>query len=304
MKVLNKILDAFWDNTKRQDDKRIATLSWPENIEESRDNPYIDDGNPMHLIDVCYPKNREGKLPVIIDVHGGGWMYGDKELNKNYCHNLAKRGYVVFVMSYRLYPEVTADEQLREVALSLKWINEHMDEFGCDRERILLTGDSAGGMLAGFTALISSSEELREAYGTVDHGLKFDAVCLTSPMLYMNPDGIVGYYTRIAIGKKFKNEKWGQYVNIDQLLKKGKMPPTILVTSSGDFLARTHTLMGAEELMKHGVETKLLDFGKQPDGKELPHVFAILYPEKAPSVDAIEEMLMFFHKYADNKVTQ
>lgn len=294
MSVLDKILGAFWGNTKRTDDKRIASLRWPENIEESRDNAYIDDGNPMHLIDVCYPKGATEKLPVIIDVHGGGWMYGDKELNKNYCHNLAKRGYVVFVMSYRLYPEVTADEQLRDVAASLKWINEHMDEYPCDREKILLTGDSAGGMLAGFTALISSSEELREAYGTVDHGLSFDAVCLTSPMLYMNPEGITGYYTRIAIGKDFKSKKWGQYVNLDQLLEKGKMPPTILVTSTGDILARKHTLMGTEELIRHGVETKLLDFGKDPDGKELPHVFAILYPEKEPSVEAIESMLGFF----------
>ena len=304
MKIRDRILTAFWGNTKRQDDKRIATLSWPEGIEESRDNPYINDGNPMHLIDVCYPKNREGKLPVIIDIHGGGWMYGDKELNKNYCHNLVKRGYVVFVMSYRLYPEVTADEQIRDVFASLKWIKEHMDEYGCDKERILLTGDSAGGMLAGFTALISSSEELREAYGVEDHGLSFDAVCLTSPMLYMNLKDKTGFYTRIAIGKDFSSKPWGQYVNLDQLLKKGKMPPTILITSSGDFLARKHTIMGAEELKRNGVETKLLDFGKNPEGKELPHVFAVLYPEKAPSVEAIESMLEFFHKYADNKATK
>ena len=304
MKVLDRILGAFWENTKRQDDKRIATLNWPENVEESRDNPYIDDGNPMHLIDVCYPKGNTEKLPVIIDVHGGGWMYGDKELNKNYCHNLAKRGYVVFVMSYRLYPEVTADEQLRDVFASLKWINEHMDEYGCDRDRILLTGDSAGGMLAGFTALISSSEVLRNAYGVEDHGLKFDAVCLTSPMLYMDPKGVTGLYTRVAIGKDFRSKKWGQYVNLDQLLSVGEMPPTILVTSTGDILARKDTIAGAEELIRHGVETKLLDFGKGPDGKALPHVFAILYPENAPSVEAIEEMLGFFHKFADNKVTQ
>ena len=60
----------------------------------------------------------------------------------------------------------------------------------------------------------------------------------------------------------------------------------------------------SKELIRNGVETKLLDFEKQPDGKELPHVFAILYPEKAPSVEAIESMLEFFHKHADNKATK
>ena len=56
--------------------------------------------------------------------------------------------------------------------------------------------------------------------------------------------------------------------------------------------------------VRNGVETKLLDFGKNSDGRELPHVFAILYPEKAPSVEAIESMLEFFHKHADNKATK
>lgn len=297
MSILDKILGAFWGNTKKQDDARIATLSWPDNIEESGDNPYVNDGNPMHLIDVCYPKGAAEKLPVIIDIHGGGWMYGDKELNKNYCHNLAKRGYVVFVMSYRLYPEVTADEQLRDVAKAIKWISEHLDDYPCDKEKISLTGDSAGGMLACFTALLSSSEKLRDIYDVTDHGLKFDAVCLTSPMLYMNPGDYVGLYTTHVLGKNFKNKKWGEYVNLDAILPLGEMPPTMLVTSSGDFLARKQTLKGAEYLKNSGVETKLLDWGKQPDGKELPHVFAILYPEKGPSVTTIEEMLDFFKKH-------
>lgn len=301
MSLFDKILAAFWNNTKKQDDKRIATLQWPESIEESRNNPYVDDGNPMHLIDVCYPKNADEKLPVIIDIHGGGWMYGDKELNKNYCHNIAKRGYVVFVMSYRLYPEVTADEQLRDVAKSLKWISEHLDDYPCDKERILLTGDSAGGMLACFTALLSSSEKLRDIYGTVDHGLLFDAVCLTSPMLFMDPGNYMGIYTKHVLGKNFRNQAWGSYVNLDSLLTLGKMPPTMLVTSSGDFLAREQTLRGTEELKKNGVETKLLDWEKQPDGTELPHVFAVLYPEKEPSVKTIEAMLDFFKAHEKKK---
>ncbi len=302
MSLINKFLAAFWGNTKKQDDARIATLSWPEGIKESRDNPYVNDGNPMHLIDVCYPENATGKLPVIIDIHGGGWMYGDKELNKNYCHNIAKRGYVVFVMSYRLYPEVTADEQLRDVAKALKWVKEHLDDYPCDKERISLTGDSAGGMLACFTALLSSSEKLRQVYNTEDHGLSFDAVCLTSPMLYMNPGNYIGLYTKHVLGKNFSKKPWGSYVNLDSLLTVGKMPPTMLVTSSGDFLAREQTLKGAKELQKNGVETKLLDFEKQPDGTELPHVFAILYPEKEPSVETIEAMLDFFGAHQKNKI--
>ncbi len=294
MGIFDKILAAFWGNTKKQDDKRIATLSWPDGIKEERDFDYYGDGHKMHLIDVVYPENAEGKLPVIIDIHGGGWMYGDKELNKNYCHHLAKRGYVVFVMSYRLYPEITADEQLREVALSLKWIKENMKNYPCDEDNILLTGDSAGGMLSCFTALLSSSAELRDIYGAVDHGLKFKALCLTSPMLFMNPGNIMGVYTKQVLGKGFMNKKWGAHVNLDSLLEKGTLPPTILVTSAGDFLAKDQTLKGYEIIKAKGIKSKLIYYGENEGGKALPHVFAILYPEKKPSVDTIEAMLEFW----------
>ncbi len=110
----------------------------------------------FHLLDVYYPEGTkaDAKLPVIIDIHGGGWMYGDKDLNKYYCLELANRGYVVFNMSYRLAPDVTVNEQLQDCAEALKWINENMESYPCDRSRILLTGDSAGGQLCAYSAAL------------------------------------------------------------------------------------------------------------------------------------------------------
>ena len=59
---------------------------------------YIEDGNLYHTLDVLYPADTQpgAKLPVIIDIHGGGWMYAEKGLNHHYCAALADRGYVVF----------------------------------------------------------------------------------------------------------------------------------------------------------------------------------------------------------------
>ena len=298
MKVLDKILGAFWGNTKKQDDKRIATLSWPENIEESRDNPYIDDGNPMHLIDVCYPKNAEGKLPVIIDVHGGGWMYGDKELNKPYCLYLAKKGNVVFNMSYRLCPDVTADEQLRDIGKAMQWIRDNLDNYPCDKDNICLTGDSAGGMLACFTAMLSESAKMRDLYDVEDFSLKFNAVCLTSPVAYMDDGTYMSFYTKHMIGgNKYKTKKWANYVNADQLLPLGKMPPTYFITSTGDSLALSQTLKAEKAFREYGVETKLLNH--QPyNGKALPHVYAILFPDREPGNGTIDSMLDFFKEHS------
>ena len=295
---LDPVLKLFWKNTERMDNKRIATLHFPEGVYESNNHEYLPDGHSLHLLDVYYPENTEGKLPVIVDVHGGGWMYGDKELNKNYCLTLAKRGYVVFNMSYRLYPEVTAADQLRDVAAALKWIYENLDRFPCDKDNIFLTGDSAGGMLAGFTAMLSQSEKMRDIFDVPDFSLRFNAVGLTSAVPYMDDGSIMSFYTRIMLGgKSYKKEKWAPYVNIDKVLELGEMLPTFMVTSTGDTLALKQVLRAAEDFKKKGIETEMMNFAPYK-GKALPHVFSILYPEMEPSAENIDAMLAFFKKHS------
>lgn len=300
-KILDKIFALNWANTKKMDDKRIATLSWPEGVAESDNHFYCDDGHKYHSLDVYYPENAEGKLPVIVDIHGGGWMYGDKELNKNYCLYLAKRGYVVVNMSYRLYPEINAVEQLSDVAKALIWFKDNIEMFPADKNNICLTGDSAGGMLALYTAMLSKSEKMREIFSVPDFELEFNAVGLTSAMSYMDDGTIISFYTKAMLGKNYKKEKWAPYVNVDALLSLGEMIPTFMVTSSGDFLARSQVLKTAELFEKKGIEMKLMDWEKT-DGEDLPHVFPIIYPCKAPSVKTTDEMLDFFKKYSKENI--
>lgn len=296
--LLDKVFAAFWQNTKRMDDKRIATLTFPDDLTEITDIPYLDDGHKHHMLDVYYPEStKEGdRLPVIIDIHGGGWMYGDKELNKIYCLTLAQKGYVVFNMSYRLYPEVNVQKQLSDISFCLKWISENLSSYPCDENNIYLTGDSAGGMLAAFTAMLSESEKLREIYGTVDFSLHFNAVALTSPVPRMNGEFPMSFYTKVMLGKGFEKEAWAPYVNLEKLLDFGEMPPTFMLTSSGDFLARKETRLAAENYRKKGIDCQLMDFEKF-EGKDLPHVFPVIYPHNEESQRAIDEMLSFFTKY-------
>ena len=296
--LMDKIFAAFWQNTKRMDDKRIATLTPPSGVTEINDIAYLDDGHVHHQLDVYYPEGTKetDRLPVLIDIHGGGWMYGDKELNKYYCLELATKGFVVFNMSYRLYPEVNARQQLWDISNCLKWINDHLSSCPCDTDNIYLTGDSAGGMLAAFTAMLSESEKMRDLYDTPDFSLKFNAVGLTSPVPRMNGDFPVNYYTRIMLGKDYEKEKWADYVNLEDILALGKMPPTFLLTSSGDFLARKETRIAAESLRKAGIDHQLMDFEKY-NGVDLPHVFPVIYPFNEESQRAINEMLSFFKKY-------
>ena len=157
------------------------------------------------------------------------------------------------------------------------------------------------GLLAeAMTAMLSESEALRDAYGTVDFSLKFNAVALTSPVPRMNGEFPISVYTKVMLGKGYEKEKWAPYVNIEDTFSLGTMPPTFMVTSSGDSLARSETRLAAENYKKAGIPCQLMDFEKF-DGRDLPHVFPVIYPANEESVRAIDEMLRFFSKHAKVK---
>lgn len=288
-----KIMQMVWRFINDGDAKKHEKQT-PPVVEEVKDIPYLDDGNRYHLLDVYYPENTTEKLPVIIDIHGGGWMYADKNLNEYYCKSLADRGFVVFNISYRLVPDVTVNEQIQDCALALKWIGENMADYPCDTENIMLTGDSAGGQLAAYSAVLIQSPELREIFDTVDPGLDITALLLTSPVANMK-DGAMSVYTKALWGKNYKNKPTYEYMNLDEIIDYAKMPPTYLITSSGDSMAHSQTLHTAEMLESKGVEVVLKDYEKF-NGKSLPHVFSVLEPFDEIGTQTIDDAVDFYRE--------
>ena len=87
------------------DKKRDEGLFAPKEIVRHVNIAYDNKDSKWNLLDVYRPKDRSDLLPVIISVHGGGWVYGDKEVYQFYCMELAKEGFAVVNFSYRLAPE-------------------------------------------------------------------------------------------------------------------------------------------------------------------------------------------------------
>ena len=289
VKIMQMVWRFIYDSDAKKHEKQT-----PPVVEEVKDIPYLDDGNRYHLLDVYYPKNTTEKLPVIIDIHGGGWMYADKNLNEYYCKSLADRGFVVFNISYRLVPDVTVNEQIQDCALALKWIGENMADYPCDTENIMLTGDSAGGQLASYSAILIQSPELREIFDTVDPVLDITALLLTSPVANMK-DGAMSVYTKALWGKGYKEKPTYEYMNLDEIIDYAKMPPTYLITSSGDSMAHSQTLHTAEMLESKGVEVVLKDYEKF-NGKSLPHVFSVLEPFDEIGTQTIDDAVDFYRE--------
>ena len=72
---------------KKGDDIRDAGLTAPDDVIQYKDIAYGKD-SAMQVLDVYRPKDTEGSLPVIVSVHGGGWVYGDKELYESCTERL------------------------------------------------------------------------------------------------------------------------------------------------------------------------------------------------------------------------
>lgn len=298
-----KFMQFVWRCCETSDAKVHEKQTAPENIARVKDIPYIDDGNSYHQLDVLYPEDIEPgeKLPVIIDIHGGGWMYSTKDLNENYCLSLADRGFVVFNLSYRLVPDVTVNEQIQDVACALKWISENMSEYPCDAQNIMLTGDSAGGQLSVYAAVLLQSPELREIFGVVDVDMDLTALVLTSPVAYMKSDSPLSVYTKILWGRDYKDKATYDYMNLDEIIDYAQeMPPTYLITSSGDSLAHDQTVKAYELLDSKGFPCEIADYGKV-DGKKLVHVFSVLEPYDEAGKTAIDKAIEFYRNAIENK---
>lgn len=251
-------------------------LGWvPPTDVEAIENVSYGSCDKWHLLDLYRPKDTEGKLPVLLNIHGGAWVYGDKKVYAPYCMYLATQGFAVVNASYRLAPKHTFPTPLEDVGAMVEWVVDHAEDYGLDLSNLFFVGDSAGAHLAtAYTAV-----QLNEAYANSFPGIKVDARFVPKGLL-LN----CGVFDMEVEWKKqgraltpFLTDLLGEKPTIEavkqmspaQYITSG-FPPVHLTTSNGDFL-RKHSYRLKEVLEKKGVEVAFKEYGekKKPQG----HVF-------------------------------
>ena len=123
------------------DAQRDAGLTTPEDIVRFDDIQYGTEEPKWQMLDVYRPKAAEGKLPVILSVHGGAWVYGDKDVYQYYCMSLAQRGFAVVNFSYRLAPEYKYPASFEDVNAVCEWITANADRYGLDTDNVFAVGE-------------------------------------------------------------------------------------------------------------------------------------------------------------------
>lgn len=117
-------------------------------------------------LDVYRPASQPSDCPVLVEIHGGGWMLGDRRFDaRPLMSRMVARGWICVSVNYRLSPRATWPDHIVDVKTALAWVREHVTGYGGDPDFVAVTGGSAGGHLAALAALTPNDAEYTPRFG-------------------------------------------------------------------------------------------------------------------------------------------
>jgi acetyl esterase/lipase len=147
-------------------------MLFARSVKHTRGVVYHSEGRRRVRLDIYRPAAdaADDELrPAVIQVHGGGWIFGSRmEQGIPLLNHLAANGWVGFNIDYRLSPRATWPDHVIDVKRAIAWVRAHADELGIDPGRIALTGGSAGGHLVAHAALTANDATYQPGFEEAD----------------------------------------------------------------------------------------------------------------------------------------
>lgn len=138
-------------------------------VQKIPDVVFHTDGKLKLKLDVFRNRSHPTGAPVLLYIHGGGWVIGDKrEQGFPMMLHLAAHGWVCVTANYRLSPKATFPDHIVDVKRALAWVKENVAEYGGDPDFVVVSGGSAGGHLAALAGLTENDPEYQPGFEAVD----------------------------------------------------------------------------------------------------------------------------------------
>lgn len=273
--------------------EREKKYRFPDGVACTRDLSY--GSGKAHRLDRYRPKHMDGQnLPVIINVHGGGLLLGNKEFNQYFCALLCKKGFLVYSIEYRLIPDCQFFDQLMDVYAAMDFVKGHAAEDGGDLSHVYLVGDSGGACLITYANAMQNSKKMAKAANVTPSDLNVHALGLISGMFYTTKCDAIGLFLpKYLYGKNYKKTPFAAYVNPENPELLHTLAPAWLVTSHNDSL-RNYTIHFEKALTAAKKEHELVDF---PKNRKLTHAFSVFEPFLSESGAVIDLMVEYLRKF-------
>jgi acetyl esterase len=245
--------------------------------------------------DVLVP-DRAGPHPVLVYLHGGGWVAGSPRTHHKLALRFAEAGYLVVNVDYRLAPEAPFPKPFDDCVFAVRWAAQNAARWGGDAKRLAIGGDSAGGNLsaavAAHLASDSSAPKIRAAlliYGAFD----FEAFQNTPADAAPGADPAAATALRDAMIHGYLGESPALSLlrdpRVSPVHAAAKLPPSFLVCGTADPLL-AHQRAVVAELERAGVphENVIVE--------GMPHGF-VQMEFLPPAVDSLRKMIAFLGRY-------
>lgn len=255
---------------------------------ERFDNLHYGPDPDWHVLDIYRPKNKKGKLPFIINIHGGAFVYGTKETYQFYGMSLAQDDFAFVNITYRLAPQVTFPGELDDIHLAVQWIVQHANDYQLDLDNVFIVGDSAGGQMAMQYTTILTNPAFRALFSYERPALQLRAVAINcgGSFLYL-PGAIAGALE--AYFPEDIQQQYAQHLRTEEYITQD-CPPLFIMTASHDFI-RDSSVRLSGYLLAKDIPHELHIYGDQDNPKY--HVFHCNIRDEMAHVCNQDELAFF-----------
>ena len=274
------------------DAKRDRPIPLPAGVTQCRNISYGAHGK-WSLLDVYYPDGTTEPLPTIVSIHGGGYVYGTKEIYRRYGMDMARRGFAFVNFNYRLAPKWKFPTPLWDTNLVMEWICKNAARYHLDPRRIILVGDSAGAQMASHYAAIAANPDFAALFHMTVPAIHIKALGLNCGF-YNIADFAGGAHKGLArdyLGNQpdFSDTRLQVLESIDS-----NYPPTYVATACHDYLRGCAEPM-YQFLTDKGIPCRWKCYGSEGD-ESVAHVFHVNIP-LPDAVRCNDDEAEFFREY-------
>jgi acetyl esterase len=218
---------------------------------------------PGLTADVAVPKGN-GPHPVVVYLHGGGWIAGSPKTHRKLGMQFAEAGYLTINVDYRLAPEHPFPAGLDDCVFAVKWTGENAKRWNGDASRLAVGGDSAGGNLTAATVTSLAAEKYagpaKPKAALLIYGV-FDFPATIKRDANMAIEGMVKAYAGAGYPANLEDPRMSPI----RAVKSGALPPSFVICGTADPLLPEANSM-AEALERADIRHESVILEDMPHG--------------------------------------